>query len=433
MTSLVTDWYKNKKKFIDWFGGQLIFEYGPVEFHLDTEKKQDLVKEFLEQAGNYLDDDEFENLSSFILKNMSSFFDNIVSCDDNPIKKGMKLSKAFKYFISDKETLTKVQQIASMYIQKDKISGTLCLSVHPLDFLSLSENTYNWRSCHSLDGDYRAGNLSYMCDASTICCYIKGDKMEKLPNFPESVPWNSKKWRMLIYFDEYKDYCFLGRQYPYELEGIMPLIKDIILPGDYNNFVNFQEKHIPNLGWLNKKYIALNTATNGILLFDIRDVIEDSETHLHYNDLLYSTVYTPYYTSNINIKIQHNKPPKIKVGHDVKCLCCGERKIDAGEGLMVCSRCATDLNLDLPEDYIVCSCCGETFPQDDASYTADGDAICPICMDSGDYAACACCGEVLSVEDMVYSNKFDLYYCNYCFEDIAKEEYEYNKVHGLED
>ena len=64
MTSLVTDWYKNKKKFIDWFGGQLIFEYGPVEFHLDTEKKQDLVKEFLEQAGNYLDDNEFENLSS---------------------------------------------------------------------------------------------------------------------------------------------------------------------------------------------------------------------------------------------------------------------------------------------------------------------------------------------------------------------------------
>ena len=28
------------------------------------------------------------------------------------------------------------------------------------DYLSLSENAFNWRSCHALDGEYRAGNLS---------------------------------------------------------------------------------------------------------------------------------------------------------------------------------------------------------------------------------------------------------------------------------
>lgn len=431
MTTIMNDWYENKKTYIKWFGGKLIYEYGRVEFHLDKERKQDLIKEFLEQAGNYLLDDEFEQLSNFILKNMSSFFDNIVSCDSNPAKKGMKLSKAFKYFIQNKETLDKVQQIASMYIQKDKVSGTLCFSVHPLDFLSSSENTYNWRSCHALNGDFRAGNLSYMCDESTICCYIKGDGEEVLPHFPESIPWNSKKWRMLIYLDPEREYCFLGRQYPYALEDIYEIIREI-LPGQFKPFTDYNILNIPNLGYLPHKMIALNTPT-GLNLFKIDEVIEDVDNPLHFNDLLYSSVYTPYYSSKDFYFTEKRNPPKIRVGHKINCLCCGNRRIEGGEGLMVCTTCAAENGLDFPDGYIYCSNCGEAVPEDDIYYTHNGEAICESCVNSGDYVGCCSCGDLIYYDEIIYSEKYDNYYCNECFKEIADEEYEFRRAHGLED
>lgn len=433
MTSLMTDWYENKKKYIEWFGDKLIFEYGPVEFHLDKERKQSLVKEFLEQAGNILMGTEFEQLSTFILKNMSSFFDNTVTCGENPVKSGMKLSKAFKYFIKNKDALNTVQQIASMYIQKDKVSGTLCFSVHPLDYLSLSENTYNWRSCHSLDGDYRAGNLSYMCDPSTIICYIKGDKEEKLPNFPTNIPWNSKKWRMLIFFDEMQDYCFLGRQYPYALENIFSIIQNEILPGSFSNFSDFNMESVPDIGRLWDKMIILNTR-DGYKPFGINEVIEDdSDSPLHYNDLLYSTVYTPYYSSKRHTFEIKSKFPKIKVGHEVKCLCCGTGTIYASEALMTCKDCAAANGLALPDDYVYCADCGNPYPEDEIYYTANGDPICEYCLNNGNWITCCNCGEIYFYDETIYSEKYDSDFCNNCFDNIKEEEYAYRRANRLED
>ena len=134
--------------------------------------------------------------------------------EENPykdVKLGMKLVKAFKFFEQDKVTLETIQNEASRLIQEDKIEGKLRVSVHPLDFLSASENTYNWRSCHALDGEYRAGNLSYMCDRSTVMVYLCTEDKKKLPRFPASVPWYSKKWRMLLHFSDNWDMIFAGR------------------------------------------------------------------------------------------------------------------------------------------------------------------------------------------------------------------------------
>ena len=142
------------------------------------------------------------------------------------IKKGTKLIKTFKYFVEDEELLHTLESRASQIIQENKVEGTLCFSVHPLDYLSISENDYNWRSCHALDGEYRAGNLSYMTDECTIICYLRGKKETKLPRFPESVKWNSKKWRVLFYISNNKEMVFAGKQYPFTSEGGMKFIID---------------------------------------------------------------------------------------------------------------------------------------------------------------------------------------------------------------
>ena len=209
--NLINKWLKAKKFLIEALGGDLIKEGETVSFSLSREEKD-------KRVNSFINDIEYRHsdLAWFIYLNRNSFYDNTVAKEytletGETIPKGMKLLKSFKYFISDKEELNKLQTRASMMIQEDKVEGVLCFSVHPLDYLSVSENTYNWRSCHALDGEYRSGNLSYMCDESTVVCYLRGkDTQVRLPHFPEDVLWNSKKWRMLMFLSESWQSMFAG-------------------------------------------------------------------------------------------------------------------------------------------------------------------------------------------------------------------------------
>lgn len=394
-----------------------------------------MVNDFLDQCGHIMKYDEYSRLYQFVKANRESFFKNLVSNTtvtyDKPIMKGMKLSKAFKYFIEDKEMLIRIQQLASSYIQKDKIHGKLCFSVHPLDYLSASETTYNWRSCHALDGEYRAGNLSYMADGVTICCYIKGEYDEILPNFPSDLKWNSKKWRMWIHISDDGDYCFLGRQYPFTLDGIPEVIRELLPGKDWDGFTDVQVRRIPDPNGgsdftLEHDYVLLRENYD-YELFRIKDVIKEG-SKLNYNDLLYSSFYKPYYSSR-GFGDSSGLPPKIVVGHKVKCLFCGKEDIDPGESLMVCQNCGEDLGL---IDYgITCECCGESVDENEITYLHDGTPICNNCIQ--DYFYCENCGEWFRDDEIEYSEKYQQYFCRRCFEDIAEEEAAYCRKHHLYD
>lgn len=451
---LFREWQRNKQPFIEWFGGDLIHEFGEVEFHIDQNKKSEIIDTFLNQAAYALSEREYSDFYQFVKANKDSFFENLVSNTQltfgKDIKIGMKLSKAFKFFISDKDQLNTIQQLASKYIQQDKIKGTLCVSVHPLDFLSASETTYNWRSCHSLDGEYRAGNLSYMADTVTFMWYLRGEDQVVLPNFPPDVKWNGKKWRMLCYLDETWQHCFLGRQYPFDLEGIPQLIRQY-LPGEWMPFTDFQLSDFPvpegqlnlqpeqdnfftRFGYnerdyfaLNGSFIALRTST-GTDLFKITNVVQDDPSKLHYNDLLYSSYYKPYYSSKVRI----DKPgqPKLHVGHEVPCIMCGSDVIVNGEGHMLCSNCAHEYVYD---DSYQCAVCGEWYDPDDMTYLHNGDVVCPRCVENGDIHYCAECGEWFYDDELIYSHKFNTWYCRRCFEEVAEEEMQFRKENHLEE
>ena len=49
----------------------------------------------------------------------------------------MKILKALKYFDLPKNAMNDIQSKASQLIQANSITGTLCFSVHPLDYLSI--------------------------------------------------------------------------------------------------------------------------------------------------------------------------------------------------------------------------------------------------------------------------------------------------------
>ena len=220
----MSDWEENKCKFYSRLpGNKLIYQsHTPITMSISEDDKKAELDCFIDNIRwRY----SLFELKNFVENNRENFYSNILS-EDYPmengtiIPKGMKIIKAFKYFVEDKETLTEIQDKASMLIQNTKISGYFCMSVHPLDYLSLSENTHNWRSCHALDGEYRAGNLSYMTDNCTIICYIKSEHDAVLPRFPDDIPWADKKWRMLLHVSNDDTMIISGRHYPYESKGL---------------------------------------------------------------------------------------------------------------------------------------------------------------------------------------------------------------------
>ena len=85
------------------------------------------------------------------------------------------------------------------------LSGDLCLSIHPLDFMTMSDNSSGWSTCMSWKkiGEYRSGTVEMMNSDCVVVGYLKSET-EKL-KFPEHCfspsvqgEWNSKKWRCLF-------------------------------------------------------------------------------------------------------------------------------------------------------------------------------------------------------------------------------------------
>ena len=439
---LFREWETNKEKFINRFGG-LIYEWSePIEFTLDDAQKRQRAMEFATTVS-----DTFNNpvLAEFIDENLDGFFENKVvkTVPNSEIPQGMKLLKAFKYFEPNKAALRSIQDLASNIIQENKIKGTLCFSVHPLDFLSSSENTYNWRSCHALDGEYRAGNLSYMIDNCTFMVYLKGADNQKLYGFGP-VEWNSKKWRMLIHAAEDDSIMFAGRQYPFSsksgIDTVLNIYNNLMIAGkrtnpwisswykyagwraDYvDSYVPYDATDMENAVSLATRYIVYDNQ-----LVDIRRVVREGSNCLNYNDILKSTCYKyPYYAIYDPYSyhsVDHLLMNPIVVGEEVPCLHCGEELIHNPE-TMRCDDCELEYGTEENDIYSSCDCCGARIYVDDAICVGDdGDLICDSCFHAHAFV-CDYCGNVYYEADRVFVADKDneeggSWYCRGCYEEM---------------
>lgn len=439
-------WQHNKEYFYHCFGDKLIYKTNeditvmmPIEEQ--NEKIESILNSFSKSLFNY------PIAYKFLLDMSPYFFKNVVT-NYNPANYGiknafkvtpnMKITKALKYFIDDKETLDKIQTKLSMLIQDASITGKLCFSIHPLDYLSISENKCNWRSCHALDGDYRAGNLSYMLDPATIVCYIASDEEVQLDRFPKSILWNNKKWRMLLFFSDRKSEVFAGRQYPFFSKDILEKVK--------KEFYNvFKELSSWSCGWSNWHDDMLTGHTfreddeyfhcppkiflrNDIV--NIQDLMPSNvgDTGLYYNDLLNSSVYTPYYAW---AKVNSYTPALVKENEatgrlsqfylpatrykdknedfffigavKVPCPCCNENTLWSSSD-MFCEKCD-------PENYHTCALCGCTMKESEG-YWVSGEDYC-VCEDCyNEYIRrCRYCEEDFHEENMYYDEQTDAFYC----------------------
>jgi len=415
---LINQWYDAKSRFIKIFDDNLIYRTKePVTIELSSDEKNAKLQEFFNEISSSYN---YPGLIDFIEYFQNDFFENKMSSAYHrhgyDIPAGMKLTKAYKEFVPNEKDLDAIQTIASRLIQENKITGYLCLSVHPLDYLSMSENTNKWRSCHALNGEYRAGNLSYMLDSSTIVCYLCGDEKTKLPRFPKSVPWNSKKWRMLLFVSDDNDGLFAGRHYPFFSSALMNMVQDMwshhnrwaywshwhddqIKTYDYKEW-NFDSKNLCGT------YIPFNGR-----IYEIEDLITD-RSELHFNDLKKSSFYTPYYCwkdSLISTKTH------FRIGSKVKCLKCGSRYLKDSNS-MICDNC-----LEI-KGYERCSDCEEIYPGEEMIWIdSENRYVCPSCFENY-YCTCAYCGEIIRTSRAYWDENRDAYYCQSCLEELGYNE-----------
>ena len=147
------------------------------------------------------------------------------------LQKGMKLmrtiSQILKYFSNEVEIFENIWREAypsakinlvqefeefrikhSMILNDKFVKGRLCISIHPFDYITMSDNNSAWSSCMSWlkEGCYRVGTIEMMNANNVICCYItKSESYNfsyKQKKNEDEWLWNNKKWRQLFYIDK---------------------------------------------------------------------------------------------------------------------------------------------------------------------------------------------------------------------------------------
>lgn len=380
--NLMKDWAKNKSHIIDAFGGLTYEVPEKITFSLSNSAKEKDFKNLITLC-NFRNSDVDEARDFLLLQGIEAVFSNkvLVKYKDVPI--GMKLSKALRRLNLSENDLTWLQSRISELVQKNSITGTLVASVHPLDFLSSSENAFNWTSCHGLTHSYGGGNLSYMADDTTFIVYLKAEEDMDIPNFP--FKWNSKKWRVLSYINKDLDLVLYGKEYPFSSEGSEHIVAEKIF----------------------KKVFKCHDDS---LLIPVSRVVEclimPGFGALNFNDCLsFNNEWVKAYTTEETLQKLISDPKKtLHVGAKVNCICCGEAMITV-KGAFFCDDCG---------DFCTCDCCGDNIEAGE-EFILDGNTYCEYCYDE-ESVHCCDCGSVFSIysSSINYSEKIDDYICNFC-------------------
>ena len=129
----------------------------------------------------------------------------VIDANTRPIRALGKIAKAFGHEKEFENYRIAMSQISNC----DNLKGTLCLSIHPLDYMTMSDNDNNWHSCMSWKhcGEYRGGTVEMMNSPMVVVAYLKSN------NSTMENGWNNKKWRTLAIVN--KHMITTIKNYPY--------------------------------------------------------------------------------------------------------------------------------------------------------------------------------------------------------------------------
>ncbi len=290
------------------------------------------------------------------------------------IKPGQKIMKTIQkvlnfygYDMSNglfEEFRNKVSNITTC----SNIKSNLVLSIHPIDYMTMSDNNCGWSSCMSWmnKGMYSDGTIEMMNSNMIIVAYLESDKEFIVNN--HVIP--NKSWRTLLYV--HKNILVAGKSYPYynselDKKALAELYKLVNknLKWDYKykeqeyrdlySYLPNEEDQI-NIHWVSRKQIVIVTG------------------HAMYNDLLEDKdgVYLCY----------RNVPKKgmvLNASGKNTCLICGLQHYGT-TSKKICSSCKENYscynceNVDSSKKHF------EIFAVDDNNYRVYKESICESCI-----------------------------------------------------
>lgn len=250
----------------------------------------------------------------------------------------------------------------SRILNQKQLNGTLCLSIHPMDYITMSDNASKWKTCMEWrnDGSYRMGTVEMMNSPCVIVAYLKSDNSTY-------YNWNDKHWRTLMIATE--EIIASVKAYPYAHEELTKTCVDWI-----------KELSAKNLGWsfgptaeiFDESVFEYGDNNYYYFTAESRAMYNDFDSTKHFGAL---PIHLPDSSS-------YEDPYMLTVCYSGKteCMNCGE-EVDYNiydESYVFCDACCS--NAEEEEERCACDECGEYWDYDDMYYV-EGYQICPDCID----------------------------------------------------
>lgn len=308
----------------------------------------------------------------------------------------------------------------SLILNDKTLNGELTLSIHPLDYWTMSDNNCGWSSCMSWEefGAFRQGTVEMMNSRYVVVAYLSAT--DSIEIGCDDLPWSNKKWRQLFIVD--KNFIMGIKSYPYEndyltqeiLHWIAELAKENMGWTYDDDLCYYHDYHIFNLN-------------NETLFCPV-----SFHTYRMYNDI---GACKKHWTLINRAALEECSDFRFTFSGETQCMCCGaidtdESEFSGNESTLCCMDC---------DELRYCSCCESIITECDDYYELDGEYYCYGCY-TEHFSICDNCkadilnedtkcltvvlckdGSELTVADHT------LTLCSDCFEELSKTVPIYNK------
>lgn len=308
------------------------------------------------------------------------------------IPEGMKIMRALhkiaKRLNISEEVFEHFRLTHSQVLNAKNKECKLTLSIHPLDFITMSDNDCNWESCMSWEnnGDYRLGTVEMMNSSYILMAYLEAED----PMSIGANSWNNKRWRQLFFVSP--DLILAIRPFPY---SNTPVTMQVL---------HWVRELAQQIGWTYEEELRTvdNYDTSSGHYFEL-------STDAMYNDI--DCNHPAFYGTNLPEKYEVNFS-----GPDI-CMICGEEF-----NYELCSDLACEKHLQVRR----CAVCLGRIDEDNTYWFGDM-LVCQECYDEFG-ASCVRCGDMCHEEDLVsvhltYNNQIistiPILFCEDCCDNLS--------------
>ena len=268
--------------------------------------------------------------------------DIVIAKGCKPVKMLGKINAAFQ--ISEKFEAYRIA--VSLALNTKVIKGNLCVSIHPMDFMTMSDNDCDWDSCMSWRncGSYRQGTVEMMNSPCVVVAYLAASEPMRI--FDQE--WSNKKWRSL--YIVHPDFIGNIKGYPYQIPEIDKIVieklKDMMVRAGFG------------------------AQYGKIVEYDYPHFNDDVELSFH-TGYMYNDFGSINHFGCVRTDDQATTRISIEYSGQAECMWCGNSYSEESDEGLACSYCYEETR---------CDCCGDRYHETSLIETGDGEWVCENCL-----------------------------------------------------